>query len=107
MKSTIANVILILLLIITGQVFASTTYFSIQDNCKISYIPIDNTEILIYAPHLNNYNNQWDNITDRINNAAYINNNIRGLRKIPEPNTIILGGIGTFLVIWLKRSGLL
>jgi hypothetical protein len=105
LKNIITNAILILLFIITCQVVAAPTFHSVYDNFAQRYNTTEEEQTPTYKPHLNNI--QYDCNLTNIYDISCKNNNISGFHRIPEPNTIILGGVGTFIVLWMKRSKLL
>ena len=110
MKNIIIIVILILLFI-TSNTFAIPTLFSNENNDirkhnlygnEQSFKGLLNIDYIQFeSKYLCNYK------TVKINNVDCMNKNIQGLVRIPEPNTIILGGIGTLIVVWMRRARLL
>lgn len=94
-----------------GLIVASPTLFLTNDNFAGSYNVLEEERAGIYLPNLDDIKSNCKhfnrNLTDIYRFRYKKDANGQRLLLIPEPNTIVLGGIGTIIVIWLKRSGLL
>ncbi len=103
-------IVTLILLFITSETIAIPTFFPNDINYARKYNTYRNEQtpkellnfdyIQFELKNLHNYK------ICKIDNIDF-NNNIQRLVRIPEPNTIILGSIGTLIVVWMRRSKLL
>ena len=110
MNNIIILITFILLFITSGTVTIST-FSSSDSNYTVKDNTIENEQTLKKLSYYNDIQLETKNLCPckitKIYNINFKKKNVDGIIYIPEPNTIILGGIGTIIVFWMRRSRLL
>ena len=109
--NNIIIIVILILLFITSDTVAIPTFFPIDINYARKNNTIENEQTLKALLYLDKIQFETKNVRayqiNKIYNMNHKKNNIEGSIRVPEPNTIILGTIGTLIVVWMRRSRLL